>query len=233
MQKTEMTMKKKTFYTELAYILGLIIMAFGAAFMVKADFGMSMIVAPAYLIHLKVSEVLPCFTFGVAEYALQGLLILLTILIMRRFKIAYLFSFVTAILYGTLLDGAILLLASLPASAMAIRLIWYVLGLLLCSFAVSLFFHTYLSPEAYELIVKELASRSGHLDKIKIAYDLTSMLLSVVLSFLFFGFGVFKGIHWGTLVCALVNGFLISGYNKLLESRFVFKNRFPIAKYFE
>ncbi len=49
-------MKEKVFYTELSYALGLIIMAFAAAFTEKADFGMSMVVAPAYILHLKVSE---------------------------------------------------------------------------------------------------------------------------------------------------------------------------------
>ena len=48
-------MKKKVFYTELSYILGLVIMAFAAAFTEKADFGMSMVVAPAYILHLKLS----------------------------------------------------------------------------------------------------------------------------------------------------------------------------------
>ena len=52
-------MKKKFFYTEIAYVLGLVIMAFAAAFTEKADFGMSMVVAPAYIIHLKVSQYLP------------------------------------------------------------------------------------------------------------------------------------------------------------------------------
>ncbi len=68
-------MKKRVFYTEISYVLGLIIMAFGAAFTEKADFGMSMVVAPAYILHLKVSEFLPWFTFGVAEYIFQGFLI--------------------------------------------------------------------------------------------------------------------------------------------------------------
>ena len=87
---------KKTFYTEASYALGLLIMAFAAAFTEKADFGMSMVVAPAYILHLKLSEFLPWFTFGVAEYAFQGMLVLVTVLVMRRFKLSYLFSFVTA-----------------------------------------------------------------------------------------------------------------------------------------
>ncbi len=107
-------MKKKVFYTELAYVLGLVIIAFSAACTEKADFGMSMVVAPAYLLHLKVSQWLPWFTFGVAEYCFQGLLVLVTVIIMRKCKPFYLFSFVTALLYGTFLDIAMAIIAPLP-----------------------------------------------------------------------------------------------------------------------
>lgn len=44
-------MMKKTFYTEWAYVAGLLLIAAGVVLMEKADFGMSMIVAPAYLLH--------------------------------------------------------------------------------------------------------------------------------------------------------------------------------------
>ncbi len=226
-------MKKKVFYTELAYPLALIIMAFGAAFTEKADFGVSMVVAPAYILHLKMSQFLPWFTFGVAEYVFQGLLILLTILVIRKFKLSYLFSFVTAVLYGTLLDGAMTLIAGLPENAVVIRVVWYVLGILCCCLAVSLFFHTYFSPEAYELIVKEIAL-NFHLDinKVKTAYDCLSVVLSIAMSFGFFGFGVFEGIKWGTVLCAVFNGFLIGRFTKLLEHFFEFRNKWELARYF-
>lgn len=227
-------MKKKVFYSEVCYILALIIMAFAAAFTEKADFGMSMVVAPAYILHLKISEILPWFSFGVAEYCIQGLSVLITIVIMRKFKLSYLFSFVTAIIYGTLLDGAIHIISPLPDNSFWVRIIWYILGTVLCSFAVSLFFHTYLSPEAYELIVKELAVKfSWNINKVKTAYDCFSTVLGIILSFLFFGFGVFEGIKLGTIICALINGFLISRFTKLLEHFFEFKSKFKMEKYFK
>ena len=52
---------KRTFYTEGAYVIGIISLAFGTALMEKADFGMSMVVAPAYLIYLKGLNVNTCF----------------------------------------------------------------------------------------------------------------------------------------------------------------------------
>lgn len=227
-------MKKKAFYTEIAYILGLVIMAFAAAFTEKADFGMSMVVAPAYILHLKISQILPWFTFGVAEYFFQGLLVIVTVIIMRKFKLTYLFSFVTAVLYGTFLDGAMALISGLPENTFAIRVVWYVLGTVFCSLAVSLFFHTYLAPEAYELIVKEISLKTKFdINKVKTAYDCFSVVLGIVLSFSFFGFGVFEGVKLGTIICAIINGFLISRFSKLFEHLFDFKNRFKIQKYFK
>ena len=55
-------MKKRTFSTELCYILGILLLAFSATCMAKADLGLSMVVAPAYLLHLKCG-----ISFGTAE----------------------------------------------------------------------------------------------------------------------------------------------------------------------
>ncbi len=227
-------MKKKVFYTELSYVLGLIIMAFAAAFTEKADFGMSMVVAPAYILHLKVSELLPWFTFGVAEYVFQGVLVVITAIVMRKFKLSYLFSFVTAVIYGTLLDFAMTVISSLPDESFGVRVMWYLLGTVLCSFAVSLFFHTYISPEAYELIVKELSGKFNcNINKVKTAYDCSSVVIGIIMSFSFFGFGVFEGVKLGTVICAFINGFLIGRFSKILEHFFDFKNKFKIEKYFK
>ena len=60
---------KRTFYSELAYVFGIIFLAFGTALMERADFGMSMVVAPAYIIHLKLVRIWPFFSFGILSSA--------------------------------------------------------------------------------------------------------------------------------------------------------------------
>ena len=226
-------MKKRVFYTEISYLLGLVIMAFGAAFTELANYGMSMVVAPTYVLYLKISDYLPWFTFGVTEYVVQGVIIALVTVIMRRFKLSYLFSFVTALLYGTLLDAAMYLLSYLPAEFVAFRVLWFILGTVLCAIAVSLFFHTYISPEAYELIVKELAQKfSVNINKVKTAYDCINTVLALVLSFAFFGFGVFRGVGIGTIVCAVINGFLIGKISLLLDHFFRFENKMQWERFF-
>ena len=227
-------MKKRIFYREWCYVLGLIIMAFASAFTEKANLGMSMVIAPTYILHLKVSEFLPWFSFGVAEYVFQGFLVLLTIIIVRKLKLCYLFSFVTAIIYGMVLDTAIFVISALPENIMLLRWVCYLLGTVMSSFAVSLFFHTYLSPEAYELIIKEINLKfNWNINKIKTAYDCISLVLSIALSFVFFGFGVFRGVGIGTVLCALINALLIGQFSKILEQNFEFKNALKIDKYFK
>lgn len=226
-------MKKRVFYTEVSYLLGLVFMAFGAAFTELANFGMSMVVVPTYILHLKVSEYIPWFTFGVAEYVVQGIIIALVTLIMGRFKASYLVSFLTALLYGTLLDGAMYLISGLATDLIAVRMLWFVMGMVFCAIAVSLFFHTYISPEAYELIVKELAKKfSFNINKVKTAYDCISTLLSVIMSFAFFGFGELKGMGIGTVICALINGFIIGKISFILDRLFRFENKMGWEKFF-
>lgn len=228
-------MKKITFYSELSYILGLIILAFGTAMMEAADFGLSMIVAPAYLLHLRLSGFLPWFTFGVAEYCLQAFLIVIMVIFLRRFRVSYLFSFVTAVIYGYLLDMAMAAIAILPGTEiLAVRIVLYTAGIFFCAAGISLLFHTYLSPEAYELIVKELSAKLNiPIHIFKTGYDCASLAVAVIMSFCFFGFGVFEGVKFGTIICALINGTIINMFSKLFEKVFTFKDGLKFRAFFE
>ena len=214
---------KKVFYSELAYIFGIITIALGTALLTLADFGVSMIVAPAYLIHLYVSKFLPFFTFGMAEYCFQALLIITLIIVLRKFKLSFLFSFVTAVIYGLLLDGFLFLLSFITFNGDIIRIIYFCLGLIICTFGVSLMFHTYIAPEAYELFVKEISSKlNKNINKVKTIYDISSCIIAIILSFIFFGFGKFFGINIGTIISAIFNGPLIGLFSMILDKNFTF-----------
>ena len=226
-------MKKTVLYTELAYVLGMVGLSLSVALMTRADFGVSMVVAPADLLYLKLKPLLPFFTFGMAEYTLQAVLLLFTVLAVKKFRPYFLFSFVTAVLYGFLLDGWMLLVQRFPADSFAVRCLWYVLGLLLGAASIAFFFKTYIAPEVYELLVKELAlklSRPTH--RVKTVYDCVSCAVAVVMSFAFFGLWRFEGVKLGTVICALVNGWLIGRFTALYEKGFDFRDGLPWRKYF-
>jgi len=224
---------KRKFSAELAYVLGVVFVAWGVVLMEKADFGVSMVVAPAYLLYRWLSPVWSFVTFGMAEYCLQAVLLVVMALVIRRFRISYLFSFVTAVVYGFVLDGFMLLGAALPADTLWQRAIWYLLGMLFCSAGVSAMFHTYISPEVYELFVKEVSAHfQVNINKFKTGYDCTSCLIGVVMSFLAFGLWHFEGVKWGTVLCALINGWIIGRFSAFYEKNWTFYDRFPWRKYF-
>ncbi|MBR4869962.1 MAG: hypothetical protein IKU12_04170, partial [Oscillospiraceae bacterium] len=202
-------------------------------FMENADLGISMVVAPAYLIYRKVSTIWSFFTFGMAEYAFQLAALLLMVLIIQKFRPYFLFTFITTFLYGLVLDFFMLVLPVPDISSIGTRIFFFVFGQLICSVAIAFFFHTYISPQVYELFVKEIASHFNfNISRVKTIYDCTSFTLGVIFSFAFFGFGVFEGIKWGTLICAVFNGKIIGFFSSTLEKYFDFKDRFPLKKYF-
>lgn len=229
-------MKKKGFYTEIAYVIGIVGIALGVGFMERADFGLSMVVAPAYVLHRVISAIpgFAFFTFGVAEYTLQAVLLVLLAIAVRRFRVSYLFSFVTAVVYGYVLDLILLIMPQIGAGDYVMRVLFFIIGEFFCSIGVSMMFHTYISPEVYELFVSEV-SKTYRLrtDRVKTVYDCVSCVIGIALSFLFFGFGNFVGIGWGTVICALINGFIIGWMSKLEDRWFDFKDALPLRKFFE
>lgn len=220
-------MKKIKMSRELAYILGMVFMPFAVAFSIKADFGMSMIAAPSYII----SEKIP-LTNGQVEWIMQGLFLLLMCVIIKRIRLTYFTSFVSAFIYGALLDLARFLVDLIPANGIASRVIFFILGMVLTSFSVAMFFNTYLAPCAYDYFVREV----GHAKKLdmrkwKLGYDFSMLVFSVVLSFALFHH--FVGISFGTIIIVICNGNIISFFSKQFDKHISFYDRFSFAKYFE
>ncbi|MFU2401626.1 MAG: DUF6198 family protein, partial [Clostridiales bacterium] len=86
--------------SEVVYILAVALLSLAVAMLTAANFGVSMIVAPAYLLSLKVG----ILTFGQAEYVIQAGLFIIFCIVMRGFRAVYLSSFATCLIYGAALD---------------------------------------------------------------------------------------------------------------------------------
>lgn len=225
---------KKTFFTEISFIVGAFIMSLGIAMMARANFGMSMVVAPAYIIFVKVSEFWPWFTLGMSQYVFQLALIILLCLVIRRFRAKFFLSFITAFIDGLILDLMIFLVGFIPDFGIAGQIIFFIFGDLFSLIGVAFFFHTYLPPEAYELFVKQFSLRFNFkIQNVKTIYDISSLVLAVILSFIFFGFMHFEGVYWGTLICALINGTIVGFIDRRLEKWFEFKDAFKFRNFFE
>lgn len=226
-------MKKSVFYKEIAYVFAILFIALGVALAAKAGFGVSMIAAPTYTFHLWLSQYTDIITLGTLDYIFQGMVITATVIIVRKFKISYLFSFATSVFSGFAIDFCFWVVAPLSAETILARIIFFCASVISCAFGVSCIFHAYVSPAGHELFVKEVASHFGKdIHKIKTGYDVSFLVLSVALNLLLFS--GFVGIGIGTLITALANGPLIAVFARFLEKRFEFKAAFPkLEEYFE
>ncbi|MBP1575580.1 MAG: hypothetical protein J6C34_08220 [Oscillospiraceae bacterium] len=226
-------MKKSVFYKEIAYVFAILFIALGVALAAKAGFGVSMIAAPTYTFHLWLSQYTDIITLGTLEYIFQGMVITATVIIVRKFKISYLFSFATSVFSGLAIDFCFWVVAPLSAETILARIFFFCASVISCAFGVSCIFHAYVSPAGHELFVKEVSSHFGKdIHKIKTGYDVSFLVLSVVLNLLLFR--GFVGIGIGTLITALANGPLIAVFARFLEKRFEFKAAFPkLEEYFE
>ena len=224
-------MKKPVFYTEIAFFIGLTLLAFGTALTAYGNIGISMVVAPAYILYLFLSQFLPWFKFGIAEYVFQAFVLLVLVVLLRRPKWSYLLSFGATLFYGTALD-IFMRITSLFPTYIYLRITIYILGAIICCAALALLFFSYFPPEAYELFSKEMAARFNKpIHKIVNFYNLGSLLLSVILSLILFK--DIKGIGVGTVICAFLYGFIIQFFQKIYKKLFQFKDGFSWREKFE
>lgn len=214
---------------EIAYLLALILLPFGTMLITKADFGVSVVVAPAYICSLKFEFL----TFGRAEYMIQGLLLVVFCFIMQKIKWQWLFSFVTAFLYGMSLDLFLFLFKDFSADVLWQRILCFALGLVIAAFGIAFFLKAYFPPEVYELFVKGISDKyKFDFSKVKIIYDISSLTISLILSFLFFK--TLRGIGIGTIVSAFCNGILIGLATKVIERFMEFDERIkPLGRFFK
>lgn len=210
---------------EIAWVLGIVLCALGVCLVTKAGFGLSMIAAPAYILHVGLVKIFPWYSQGTSEYVFQGILLILLCIGIQRFRLRYLLSFVTAFLFGLVLDGWFLVFGGNGVyDGLALRIVVFVIGELVTGLAIAFFFRTKLPLQIYELVVTELAERYRWKNTtVKQVYDIVSLVLSVLLAF--FVNRSMAGIGIGTIILTVVNAPLIALWGKLLDRLFTFEEK--------
>lgn len=235
-------MKKLSRTSELLWLFGILFVALGVAICSKADLGVSMIAAPAFVVHGAVSRTFPNISVGVVEYAIQGILLVILCLVIHRFHWRYLLAFGVAVLYGYALNLFLWILGGIQPKSTAERWIMLLIGDAVTAFGVACFFRTYMPLQVFELFVAEIADRF-HLpiSKVKSVFDFLLLAISVGLAFLLFpdagafpwstiGQTSFHSIGLGTLVTTAINSPLINMMGKLIDSVFDPSPRFRKLK---
>lgn len=212
------TPQKITLNSELNYLFSLILITLAVAMLTSAGFGLSMVVAPAFVL----AEYIPNLTFGQAGYILYGVQFILMCFLLKGFRPSLLISFLTVIIYGVFLDLWQLIplfnITVTPPESLElwVRIVFFIGGILLTTFSVALSFKTYIYPQVYDFFVKAVSD----FYKIKLAIfkyivDFSFLAIAVILSFVFFGKLV--GVNWGTIVMTITSGTLVSLFSNLLD----------------
>ncbi len=213
-----MNKKKTDVRSVVMYVIGMILCPLGVAFATKAGFGVSMIEAPVYVSYLHFRKMFSFLTFGTCEYILQALVIILLSILIRKFRIKYLFSFVTAVVYGFILDSWLKLLGDGIYDRLSTRIISCSASIILIAFAVACFLRTSLPQEAWELFVKELAENyKFNMTKVKWIYDFASLTVGIVLMLIFFRRFNTEAIGIGTVITTFINAPIIGLFGKLID----------------
>lgn len=224
---------------ELNWLLGALLVSLGVAICNRANLGVSMIAAPAFIIHDATSQVTSALSLGVIEYLVQGFIILLTCLIVKRFNWRYLLSFLTAVIYGYFIDMWMLIIGTEPFDALWMRWVMLIVGDVVTAVGVAFFFRTYLPVEAYELCVHEIVRvHKFNFHKVKWIFDFSCLGVSIILALSLFGDVTtfdwsaiythsFHHIGLGTIVTTIISAPIIRLVGKLID---VFFGEEPLFK---
>ena len=215
-------------FGEAAYVLSLVLCSLGVCLSAKSGLGVSMVVAPTYVLHVYLSKFSPFFTFGTMEYIVQTVVVLAIAIIVGKFKLKYPLAIVTSIIYGLMLDGWRLVFGTQAFSELHLQIIFMALGALITAIAIALSLRSFMPQQGYDMFVYEVAHEKNlNINKVKWAYDIISLTLAIGLMLVLFGKFDLSLIGVGTVVLTIINTPLIAFFGSLLDKVFDFSPAFP------
>ena len=191
---------------------GLIIMAFGVAFSIKAALGTSPISSVPY-----VTSAISGLSVGTTTIIMNFLFVLIQIAILRKqYDWFQLLQLPAAILFGTMIDVAKVILQPINVSGYLSQWILCAIDIFLVAFGVSVEVMANLVTTAGEGIVLAICKvapiRFGNM---KMLFDVTLVCLSILLSFSFLGH--LDGVREGTIAAAVLVGQITKQTNRWMK----------------
>jgi len=189
-------------------IVGLGIMAFGVAFSVKANLGVSPISCIPYIYSLKFD-----LTIGELTILMNTLFVLAQFLILRkRYTLLHLSQLAAVTVFGFCIDISLHVMSGLNATAYVWQVLMCLLSCVLLAFGVFLLVKanlTYLPGDGFAVVVSDTFKKE--FGKLKVSLDSSMVIIGLISSFLFFP-GL-EGIREGTVIAALLVGSLVKFIN--------------------
>lgn len=195
----------------ITYAIGLLILAFGVAFSVNSNLGVSPVNSLPYVISLIVEKKLgTCVTVVFISY------ILLQILILRKeFQWFNLAQILCSTLFGKFVDFAKMVVGDFAIPTYAGQLTMLAISIVLIAIGISTYMGVKLINMPMEGLTAAIASKQpkAKFHNVKVVVDCVAVGTGIVLSFVFLG-GLF-GIREGTIISAMAIGKVIPYVNKV------------------
>lgn len=206
--------KKETEKRYVLFVISLFISALGVAFTKHGELGVSPVSSVANVMSIK----LDFFSLGIWLIIWNCVLILGQILILRKkFKPIQLLQIPLSFLFGYFTDFGLWLVGFIPAESYIMRLVMVFIGIVILGFGVSLSVSANVIMNSGEAFVKAISDTiNKNFGNVKIAFDVSCVVLALILSLLFFDFTI-VGTREGTIVSALCTGLVVKLFRKLTD----------------
>ena len=192
------------------FVVGVLINSFGIAFITKAALGTSPISSVPYVLSLQFAPSLGAFTFVLN----LGFILLQAALLGREFPKIQFLQIAVNVVFSAFIDVSMSLLAWLSPGSYPMKLLSLLFGCAILAFGI------YVEVSAGVLMVPgegAVTALSRSLKKefgtVKVCFDVMLMATAVLLSLLFFH-GL-QGIREGTVISALLVGFLTKCFHRI------------------
>lgn len=198
----------------LLFIISLFFIGLGIGFAKRAELGISPISSLANVM----SERFTFMSLGTWLLIANMLFLLAQILILRRnFKLVQLLQIPLSFVFGYFTDFGVWLVKGLPNDIYIIKLVLLLISIVIIGFGVALgvIANAILnSPEALMKVISDKTKKE--FGTIKVIFDVSWVSLAVILSLIFFN-GKLVGIREGTVISAILIGFVVKFFRPILH----------------
>lgn len=196
------------------FIISLFFIGLGIAVTKHAGLGISPISSVANVFSIKFSFI----SFGTWIFISNMLFLTGQILLLRKnFKLVQLLQVPLSFLFGYFSDFGVYIASLFPNEAYISKIILIIVGSFVLAFGIAMSLAADVILNSAEGFVKALAFvLKKNFSNIKTAVDVCLVILSAILSMLFFG-GKICGIREGTVISALTVGFFVKAVTPLLK----------------
>lgn len=195
------------------YALGLLFMAFGVAFSVNSNLGVSPVNSLPYVVS-KITEI----ELGTCVIAVFSCYILVQILLLRKdFQWINLAQILFSTLFGKFVDFAKYALGDFTIPTYAGKLLMLAISIVLVAIGISLYMGVKLINMPMEGMTLAISTKVPwfKFHDIKVFVDCASVGIGILLSWMFLG--ELDGIREGTIICAIAIGKLLPAAKWLIQ----------------